>query len=132
MNELNAALYSQLVGGTALVAALGGTAIYNAQAPNGASLPYVVFSHQAGGELNITPSPIHDVVYYVRAYAATAKQAAQINALIRARLHNQPITVTGWTVVTIQREDIYTSIETDAAGVQTHAAGGMYRIQLDQ
>ena len=38
-NELNAAVYSQLSGGTALVSALGGTAIYHGVAPEGRALP---------------------------------------------------------------------------------------------
>ena len=53
-NALNTALYTKLSGGTALTGALGGTCIYHGVAPEGAALPYVVWSYAAGGADNFT------------------------------------------------------------------------------
>ena len=44
MNVINVAIQSALSGGTALITALGGTAIYHLEAPPLHPLPYVVYS----------------------------------------------------------------------------------------
>ena len=80
ISALNASIYSKLSGGTALVSALGGTCIYHGIAPEGAALPYVVWSYVAGGHENMTPNESVNPVVYVRAYATTAKQAATLDA----------------------------------------------------
>src|SRR5690606_28931011 len=81
-NALNAAIYTKLSGGTALTGALGGTCIYHGVAPEGAALPYVVWSYAAGGADNFTPRESVQEVVYVRAYADDAKEAAQLDAHI--------------------------------------------------
>ena len=78
MNELRNAIYSQLANGTALTAALGGTAIYHLHAPEGAALPYVVFGWQGGGDLNIDPNETNESVQFVRVYAATDAKPARL------------------------------------------------------
>ena len=52
---MGTAILDKLKAGTALIAELGGTAIYVDQAPDGALLPYVVYNHQGGGPDNISP-----------------------------------------------------------------------------
>ena len=79
INALNAAIYSKLSAGTALTTALGGTAIYHGVAPEGKALPYVIWSYVAGGHENMTPRESVNAVIYVRAYAADAKTAAQLD-----------------------------------------------------
>ena len=129
-NAVSVGVYTQLTGGTALIGALGGTLIYQAQAPDGAALPYVVYSHQAGGPLNITPEDLRDAVVYVRAYAATPKQAGELDALISARLHRQDITITGYTVMACERETDISQTYSLPGGQAAHSAGALYRIRL--
>lgn len=129
-NAVNASIYSTLGGGTALVTALGGTAIYQGAAPDHAALPYVVYSHQAGGALNITPDDMRDQIVFVRAYAATAKQAGEIDALCSALLHHRVLSVTGWTNFWTARETDVEQVITLADGRREHSAGAFYRIRL--
>lgn len=130
MNEILTGIYSKLSGGTALVSALGGTAIYHMQAPEGAALPYVVYSHAGGGDENLTPSRLINVVYNVRAYADDAKEAWTVMGLVDSLLHGGTVTVTGYTNFWCARENFWEL--TDNTGAETiYAAGAYYRIRLD-
>jgi len=130
MNAINAGIYSALSGGTALITALGGTAIYHLQAPDENALPYVIYSWQGGGDVNESPHGDNESVRFVRTYAATAKQAWEIDALIKPLLHNVALAVTGYTTIICRREDDYESVETSPTGVKTFTAGGLYRIRI--
>jgi hypothetical protein len=134
MNVLDAAIYTTLQGGTALTSQLSGTtAIYHLQAPDNASLPYVVFSQSSGGDENMTPHRTKDVYYFVRAYSATsAANAGSIFAAADARLHLVSMTVSGWTNFwTAQQQDIE-SVHMDGSGRAVYASGGIYRIRMDK
>ena len=95
INALNAAIYSKLSGGTALISALGGTAIYHGIAPEGRALPYVIWSYAAGGHENMTPNESVNAVVYIRAYAVDAKTAAQLDGYV-AELLETTLSMTGW------------------------------------
>jgi hypothetical protein len=129
---LNTALFNQLSGGTALVSALGGTAIYFVQAPDEKPLPYVVWSYQAGGPENITPSDLWSELAFVRAYAETPAQAGTIDALIHARLHKQTLSISGYTNFwTVREGDAPALIDNQPNGQKAFMSGGMYRIRFD-
>ena len=129
-NALNAALETRLTGGTALVTALGGTAIYHGFAPEGKALPYVVWSYSGGGHENMTPHESVNLVIYARGYAASAKQAAQIDAHI-ADLMETTLTVTGWNNYWLAREESIVLPDIDEAGKATWSCGAYYRVRLD-
>ena len=129
---VDAGMKSKLTGGTALITSLGGTAIYNAHAPDMAALPYVVFSEQTGSPDNETPSDARTLIYWVRAYAANGSQADDIDALLSALLHNQVLTVSGYTNYGLQRETEIPTSEINSAGKRTYQAGAMYRVRIDQ
>jgi hypothetical protein len=131
-NALDTSIWSTLSGGTALVTALGGTAIYPGQAPEKTSLPYVVWSYQYGGAENLTPRESTSQLVYVRAYANTAAQAGTIDALICALLHKATLTVTGWNNFWSSRETEIFLPEVDESKVTTWNAGAFYRVRLDQ
>lgn len=77
MNELGSAIYSKLSAATALTSLLAGTtSIYHLQAPDNATLPYVVFSTQAGGDENQTPIRRKNLLYFIRGYSAVSAGAA--------------------------------------------------------
>jgi len=130
INALNAAIYSKLTGGTALVSALGGTCIYHGLAPEGAALPYVVWSYAAGGHENMTPRESVNAVIYVRAYAASAKTAAILDGLA-AELMETTLSLTGWHNYWLAREESIVLPETDEAGKTTWSCGAYYRVRLD-
>jgi len=130
INALNAAIYSKLTGGTALVSALGGTCIYHGLAPEGAALPYVVWSYAAGGHENMTPRESVNAVIYVRAYAASAKTAAILDGLA-AELMETTLSLTGWDNYWLAREESIVLPETDEAGKTTWSCGAYYRVRLD-
>lgn len=130
-NELNSAINSRLTGGTALVSALGGTAIYHGGAPDESALPYVVWNHQASNRDNWTPSESAQSVLYVRAYAATAKKAGQIDDCV-ADLMKTNLTLTGWTNFWLAREEEFLLPEKDETGSTTWMCGAYYRIRLDK
>lgn len=134
MGELpvaRAAIYTQLAAGTALRALLGGTAIYYQQAPDGAALPYVVFSLQAGGPENETPSDAWNELYYVRGYAQSPSTAGSIDYECNALLHRKSLTVTGYTNFWTARESGITLVETPPSGGQIWSSGALYRVRLD-
>ena len=130
INALNTAIYSTLSGGTALIGALGGTAIYHGIAPEGRALPYVVWSYVAGGHENMTPNESVNAVIYVRAYAATAKQAATLDGYA-AELLETTLTMTSWNNFWLAREESIVLPEIDEAGKTTWSCGAYYRVRLD-
>jgi hypothetical protein len=130
INALNTAIYSTLSGGTALIDALGGTAIYHGIAPEGRALPYVVWSYVAGGHENMTPNESVNAVIYVRAYAVDAKTAAQLDGYV-AELLETTLSMTGWNNYWLAREESIVLPEIDDAGKSTWSCGAYYRVRLD-
>lgn len=131
-NALNTAIYNTLSGGTALVSALGGTAIYYGQAPSGVSLPYVIWSYEASSVDNITPSESTQQLAYVRVYTDTAKAAGEIDAEVCDLLHKQTLSVTGWSNFWLARETEIALPDVDDAGNTIWSMGAFYRIRLNK
>jgi len=132
-NVLNATIYSALSGGTALTALLHGTtSVYYMQAPDAASLDYVVWNWQAGPtDDNETSRRAVGGLAFVRAYSATsAARAGSIDAQIDALLHGAELTVSGWNNFWTAREESLSNVETDDAGRQIYMAGATYRVRL--
>ncbi len=130
-NVLNSAIFNQLAGGTALINALGGTAIYWLQAPDNAPLPYVIFSEASGLCENINPSDMRDMLYFVRVWAEQPAQAGSIDKLIHDRLQNQTLTVTGYTNFwTFRENDAPPLVVTHPDNAKVYMAGAYYRIRL--
>lgn len=127
---MGTAIYGKLSGGTALTTALGGTTIYSEQAPDGASLPYVVFSHQGGGPENITHGGLRNDIWFVRAYAASRAQANALDGLMEDLLSGKTLTVTGFTNFCTFREQDLQMVENPPSGARVYMAGAMYRVRL--
>jgi hypothetical protein len=122
---------TQLAAGTALVSALGGTYIYQRQAPKGKTLPYVVMSHAGGGPENINPSDMRDNLWFVRVYADDAAEANTIDGFISASLNKKALSVSGYTNIYTAREDEYELVENPVDKQPVYMAGANYRIRLD-
>ena len=132
MNEaVWTSLYGRLSAGTALIGALGGTAIFRNQAPDGQALPYVVYSWQGGGPQHNTAHQDANGLIYIRAYAARASQAGSISALVLTLLDRNPLSPTGWTNFGLMADGHVEMPYTDESGT-TYASGDTYRILLDK
>ena len=126
---MGSALYSKLAAGTALTNKLGGTEIWDTLVPQGTDPPYVVFNFQAGGDDNTSPRRARSVMYQVKAISTASLEAAEIDSLIDASLHEQTLTVTGWGNYWLARttDVAYTQ---EAGGVLYWHRGGLYRIRI--
>ena len=131
MNAFETALYGQLAQGTALVALLGGTAIFNGQPPRTAAFPWVQFTMASGVEENMTPIDSQRVVYLVKGVAQTLLQAGSIADALHLRLHHATLTVAGSTVFWAARETIVRYQEINPAGYTIGHAGGEYAFRLE-
>lgn len=131
LTNLNTAIYSRLSGGTALINALGGTAIYYEIAPDGKALPYVVCSIPSRLDLNDNPNRTQSVLAYIRAYASTPIQANAIDAEVDTLMHGGTLSVTGATNFWCMREDSFSLVEVDDAKRKVYLSGAQYRIMLD-
>ena len=127
---MGSALYSTLAAGTALVAKLGGTALYNTLVSQGVEPPYVVFFQSSGMDDNSSPRRARTMLWTVKAVSSTGlKQAAETDNLIDALLHQQTLTVTGWGCYWMARASDITYAE--ESGGQTYwNVGAQYRIRI--
>lgn len=130
LGAMGSALYSHLAAGTALTTLLGGTAVWNTLAPpDNNSLPYVVFFYSGGGDDNDSPRRARSPIYTVKAVAATKLAAANLDAEIDALLHEQTITVTGYTNYWTARVTDIDYAEENGGVLYWHS-GGQYRIRI--
>lgn len=135
MNEWSSALYGRLSGGAALCALVGGTAsprIYYMQAPEKATLPYVIFSLQSSVEPSDTAHRIKDALWSVRGYSPNALVAGSIDAEVDALLHMQPLTITGYETLWLAREQDLELVEYPPSGSAVYMQGGFYRATLER
>jgi hypothetical protein len=130
VNTLNTAVYNVLSNNATLTSLLGGTAIYYLQAPDNASLPYVVFSHQAGQPDNTHAHDMRNQVLFVRGYAGTASIAGSVDLICGTTLHRRTLSVTGYTNFWTAREQEFNLIENEPNGEKTYMSGAFYRIRL--
>jgi len=125
------AMYTRLAGGTALITALGGTAIYNRRAPQGTARPYVIFFPMSGDDQNDSPRRAKDFVYAVKAVADSMSTAETVDDTVDALLHDSTLSVTDWGCYWMMRENDITPYPEDVGGGQTiWHAGGQYRVRL--
>lgn len=133
MNSLEAALRAKLAADATLVGLLGGTAIWNALAPQGSPYPQVQFSLQAGTDDNETPRRSKQFVYLVKgvAQAGGMTQAGAIDDRIDVILNGSSLTVSGWSTFWLHRESDVRYAEQSDDGKSYFHAGGLYRIRME-
>ena len=125
-------MYDQLNAATALTSLLAGTtSIYNMQAPDNASLPYVVFQNYGGGMDNQTPRDARTQPMLVKAYADTAYKAGQIDAQVHVAMM-QGLTVSGYTNFWVSRDQDIVLPEVTPSGETVYMAGAVYRVRLSE
>ena len=132
LNLVSTALYSKFSGDTTLKALMAtNTSFFSIKAPKDAVYPFLVWSLLYGGPENITPSDLQDHLYFIRAYATTAIRAGNIHARVASLLHQQTITVTGFTNIWLALDEEYEGEEILQTGNTVYMRGGGYRIRLD-
>lgn len=129
---LETALYNKLTGTAALITELGGTYIYNKQAPQSPAAKYVIFNQQGGGDVNDTPIRERNVLYSVFGIATTQEAAAAIDSDIDTALHLAPLTISGWSNIWLARETDVNFSEVDSGGVTRYRCGAIYRVIMDK
>ena len=135
MKALNAGIYTKLATASGLTTLLasGSASIFHMRAPDDATLPYVVFSEQGGGDENLTANRTKNIVEFIRGYAAgPPSKAAAIDDQIDLAMHGGSPTVSGYTSFWCMREMDIESVEVTAAGVPVYSDGATYRIRLDK
>lgn len=130
MNPVDKGIYEALSADAALVATLGGTAIYQWLAPEGSRPPYVVFNQQSGVPAHTFGGVAYeDQLYTVKGVTAgpSAALAGTIAQQIDAALSDQPISVTGYGLMYLRRSSDLDLSEIED-GQRYHHRGGVYRI----
>ena len=132
MNALWAALYSRLTAATTVTSLLASTtAVYDTQAPPGASYPIIVFQQQDGDWVTVDPRTRHEKYVTVKVIRATGFAAAEtIDAAIATQLDNNALSVSGHTTIWQRRMADVRYAETDPAGQSYYHVGGIYHITL--
>lgn len=131
-DTMNKAVYGVLTGSTALISALGGTAVYYLQAKDDAALPYVVWNWQSSIDENITPSRMWNNIINVRCFCSSASQAGSVDAHIDGLLSGATLSVTGWSNFFTVRELAFSDVITEPSREKTWVSGGLYRIRIGQ
>lgn len=137
MNALDAAIYSRLAASTALVAFLGGTAIYSLQAPDGAATPYVEFGIQGGGDENFNATRMKNQLVRIKCVSGgdgqTKATAGSADAFVDAAMLSAPLTISGWgNHFWIAREVDIEFTEVDEAKRTFYHVGGLYRLRYNE
>jgi hypothetical protein len=129
--EPGSALYTKLKAGTALTAEIGGTRIYLEQAPQEATLPYVVLSRIAGSDLYGSKRRIRRYIYAVKAVTMDdLTKAEDIDDELDTMLYNGSLTVAGWGVYWLRRMTDIAYREAGEGGVVYHHRGALYELRL--
>ena len=134
MNALDAGIYSKLQTTSGVTSLLAGTtAIYAVQAPENATLPYIVFNVQGGGDDNLDPRRTKNLVYFIRAYSQVSKaQAGSIDLAVDTALHLQSLTVSGWANYWTAREEDLAAVEYPPNNQPIFMVGGFYRVLIEK
>ena len=132
MNEFMDAIYDKLAGTAAVTTLLATTTnIFETEAPRSAAFPYVVyFLHGGIGDELSNPDRHINILITIKAVSATSiASAGAIASAVDTALHNQSLTVTGWTVIQCARDWPVRYTEHGIDGREIYHAGGIYRLR---
>jgi len=133
LDHTSAALLTTLQSGTALTALLPGTtSIYDMQAQDNDTLPYIIFTHMGGGPDNIAPVNLENNLWQVRAFGTSAKNATEIFEQADLLLNRKAISISGYNTFWCNRETNIKLVENLPNNVKIYTAGGIYRIRTSE
>jgi hypothetical protein len=114
--DTDTALYSKLTGASAVTNYVS-TRVYDTEAPRGAAFPYLIFNLASGLTPNIIGDEMYNAVYRVTAVSVTsALHARQVAHAAFDALHEQTLTLSGWTNYHTQVEQELKFTDNDASG----------------
>lgn len=132
-SALKAALYGTISAASSVTSLLAGTAsVYHLKAPEGASLAYVVYNVQGGGNVNQTPHEVKNMLLFIRGYSRVDAVAGSIDDALYALLHRKPISISGWSNLWIARQDDMEGHEIEPTGDSVFMSGGIYRLLAEK
>jgi len=128
--NLDAALFSKLTNDNG-VKTIVTARVYSLFAPEGATMPYVIFYEADGKIPNTCPRDTGDVVYRVESRATSLAGGVALHGAIYTALHESSLTVSGWTnyALTCTREMRFPE---DLSGVQYFRFVWDVRIRLSK
>jgi len=131
-NAFDKAVRDRLAAHSGLITALGGTKIYEAVAPQGGSLPHVVYNAQVPSVPVRTLQRVayENMVYLVKGVTQDTSPAGcgTIAKEIEAALTAAPLTISGYGHMLCHREQSVSFVEV-IDGVRYNHRGGLYRLQ---
>lgn len=124
------ALYDKLAAASG-VTDLVSTRIYWDQAPEGATLPYIIFNLNSGGPVAAQYGK-DDIDQMVTIVGVSTLQATVLSIAdaVKTALHRERLTLTGWTDWAETRLQSPISYVENEDRKQYHYAGGLYRVRL--
>lgn len=131
MKEIDAALFTQLTATATTLYGLVGARVYDTLRISN-TLPAVVYNVQAGGDLNLTPTDVIEVVYNVQGMAATPQEANNVANAIREQLHNATLSVSGWNFISCMCDGEYPPMSELVNGAPIFHRGSMVRIRVSK
>ena len=132
LNEVETALYSRLTGTAMLTPLLATqTSVYHSIAPQGAAYPLVIVNRQAGSDDNKSPRRARQLLYLVKAVSnKSMKEAGAIDKEIDKALHDQALSITGWSNYWLMRETDVQYVEVAEDDRVYYHSGGIYRMRI--
>lgn len=132
MNAVATALYGSLSADSTLTTLLGGTRIYQDQAPQSAAYPLLVFTLiTAPDAYTFGQRTWTDSLWQIRAYAESESSAlaGSVMARVDALLTDQTLTVAGTAAMVVRRTERLPGLpETDQSGIPIRSAGARFQI----
>ena len=135
MNALSAAVYAKL-NVSALNDLLADTelpSIYQAQAPDNALYPFVVFNKMSDTEDNESAHRVINTIYQVRGYTKANMKAAQaIAEVVDGLLHNATLSITGYAQLRLVRIGGVEFVENQQSTDKVFSAGSLFRLLVEK
>ncbi|WP_072392089.1 DUF3168 domain-containing protein [Hyphomicrobium sp. CS1GBMeth3] len=127
--ELQKAVYGALVAEEDLVALLGGERIYD-EVPRSAAFPYVSFGPSTVRDWSTSTETASEHLFTLRAWskAGGERETHVLLEAIRAALHEEALSLTGYRLVSIRHE---TSDVTRAADGETYQGIARFRAVIE-
>ena len=134
MYAIDKAWHTKLTGSTALATLVGGTAsprIYNTMAPQGATLPLVVFQKQGGGHIADNPRENVNVVYMTKAIGGSLSACEAIEVEITTAVLKTDLAVEdGYAHVATFKKGHLHFVEDIGGGSMIYHIGGLYDVMV--
>lgn len=108
-----------------------GTRVYYAQAPEGTTLPYIVFDYSSGGSDQLTPNPTADFEYRIECVAATKSDSTTgVGHIETAFPVNYALDIVGYKAYSLQEQRFFSRID-NIGGTQYWRRGAFFRLRYD-